>query len=107
MDKGFDNAMKIAGRKHDLVALRVYDDREKELPNIGITKVYNKETNNRIWVDTGSKITRENYKKWWFQHEDHLSKLFLKSGVDAAHFSTSVDFVKPLVNLFKQREARF
>ncbi len=107
MDKGFDKALQIAGRKHDLVALRVYDDREKELPNIGITKVYNKESGSRVWVDTSSKKTRDNYKRWWFRHEEYLNKLFLKSGVDAAHFSTSHDFVKPLVNLFKKRQARF
>ena len=107
MDKGFDKALQIAGRKHDLVALRVYDDREKELPNIGITKVYNKESDSRVWVDTSSKKTRDNYKRWWFQHEEYLSKLFLKSGVDVAQFSTSQDFVKPLVNLFKKRQARF
>jgi uncharacterized protein (DUF58 family) len=107
MDKGFDKALQIAGRKHDLVALRVFDDREKVLPNIGITKVYNKESDSRVWVDTSSKRTRDNYKRWWFQHEEYLNKLFLKSGVDAAHFSTSQDFVKPLVNLFKKRQARF
>lgn len=107
MDKGFDNALKIAGRKHDLVALRVYDDREKELPNMGMTKVYNKESNSRIWIDTSSRKTRNNYKRWWIEHEGNLQKLFLKSGVDAAHFNTAKDFVKPLVNLFKQREARF
>ena len=107
MDTGFDNAIKIAGRKHDLVALRVYDKREEQLPNIGLTKIYSKETGARKWVDTSSKTVRENYRKWWIQHDGYLNKLFLKSGVDAAHFSTDQDYVKPLVNLFKRREARF
>ena len=107
MDKGFDNALKIAGRKHDLVALRIYDKREEELPDIGLTKVYSKETGRRRWVDTSSKTVPENYRKWWLEHESYLNKLFLKSGVDAAHFSTGQDYVKPLVNLFKRREARF
>jgi len=107
MDKGFDNALKIAGRKHDLVALRIFDKREAELPNIGLTKVYSKETGGRKWVDTSSKTVRENYRKWWLEHESYLNRLFLKSGVDAAHFSTGQDYVKPLVNLFKRREARF
>lgn len=107
MDKGFDNALKIAGRKHDLVALRVYDKREEELPDIGLTKIYSKESGERKWVDTSSKSVRGNYQKWWREHEANLNKLFLKSGVDAAHFSTEQDYVRPLVNLFKRREARF
>lgn len=107
MDKGFDNALKIAGRKHDLVALRVYDKREEQLPNIGLTKVFSKETGSRKWVDTSSKTVRENYRTWWTEHNGYLTRLFLKSGVDAAHFSTDQDYVKPLVNLFKRREARF
>lgn len=106
-DTGFDNALKIAGRKHDLVALRVSDIRESELPNIGLAKVYSKETGTRRWIDTSSKKVRENYRKWWLEHENYLNRLFLKSGVDAAHFNTDQDYVKPLVNLFKRREARF
>jgi len=107
MDKGFDNALKIAGRKHDIVALRVYDKREKELPKMGLVKVYNKETDSKMWVDSSSRQVRDNYKKWWAKHENYLNTLFLKSGVDAAHFSTGEDYVNPLVNLFRRREARF
>jgi len=107
MDKGFDNALKIASNKHDVVALRIFDKREINLPNIGLTKVYNKETGNRMWVDTSSKKTRNDYTKWWTEHDKYLNRLFLKSGVDAANFSTDQDYVKPLVNLFKKREARF
>ncbi|MCB0804937.1 MAG: DUF58 domain-containing protein [Bacteroidales bacterium] len=107
MDQGFDNALKIARNKHDVVALRVYDKREEELPNIGLTRVYSKETGKRVWVDTSSRKTRENYRLWWMEHQEYLKKLFLKSGVDTAHIRTDQDYVKPLVNLFKQREARF
>ena len=107
MDKGFDNALKIASRKHDLVALRIYDKREIELPDMGLIKVYNKETNSKIWVDSSNSRTRENYNKWWREHDKYLTTVFLKSGVDSAQFSTDQDYVKPLVNLFKRREARF
>lgn len=107
IDKGFDNALKIAGRKHDIVALRVYDKREMELPKMGLVKVYNKETDSKMWVDSSSHQVRDNYKKWWTEHENYLNTLFLKSGVDAAHFSTDEDYVNPLVNLFRRREARF
>jgi len=106
MDTGFDNALKIAGNKHDLVALRIYDKRETYLPKIGLAKVFSKETGKNMWVDTSSKKVRDNYRKWWGNHENYLRNLFLKSGIDAAHFSTGEDYVKPLVNLFKRREAR-
>lgn len=107
IDKGFDNALKIAGKKHDIVALRVYDEREMELPKMGLVKVYNKETDKKIWIDTGNAKTRNNYHQWWKYHDKYLSTLFLKSGVDSANISTSQDYVKPLVSLFKRREARF
>ena len=107
MDKGFDKALKIAGNKHDIVALRVYDKRETDLPKMGLVKVFNKESDNKMWVDTNDKKVRNNYKKWWIEHEKYLNNLFIKSGVDAAHISTDKDYVKPLVNLFKRREARF
>jgi uncharacterized protein (DUF58 family) len=107
LDKGFDNALAIASKKHDLVALRTYDQREVELPDIGLTRMFNKETGNSMWVDTSNKKTRENYRKWYAEHEAYLHKLFLKSGVDAAHINTAGDYVKPLVSLFKRREARF
>jgi len=107
MDKGFDNALKIAGRKHDIVALRIFDKRETELPNMGMVKVYNKETDSKKWIDSSSKKLRKNYRKWWMDHEQYLSTLFLKSGIDSASFSTDQDYVKPLVNLFKRRQARF
>ncbi len=107
MDKGFDNALKIARSKHDVVALRVYDKREAELPKVGLLKVFNKETGKKMWVDTSSDKVRNNYGKWWREHEAYLKNVFLKSGIDYATFSTDIDYVKPLVNLFKKREARF
>jgi uncharacterized protein (DUF58 family) len=107
MDKGFDNALKIARSKHDVVALRVYDKREAELPKVGLLKVFNKETGKNMWVDTSSDKVRNNYSKWWREHEAYLKSVFLKSGIDYATFSTDMDYVKPLVNLFKKREARF
>ncbi len=107
MDKDFDNALKIARSKHDVVALRVYDKREAELPKVGLLKVFNKETGKKMWVDSSSDKVRNNYSKWWREHEAYLKNVFLKSGIDYAIFSTDMDYVKPLVNLFKKREARF
>lgn len=107
LDKGFDDALKIASNKHDIVALRIFDRREMTMPNIGMVQVYDKESNSRMWVDTSSTSARKAYSSWWKNHEDYLNNLFLRSGVDIATVNTEEDYVKPLMNLFKKRESRF
>jgi uncharacterized protein (DUF58 family) len=106
LDSGFDEAFRIAGNKHDIVALRIYDKSETSLPNIGLVKVFNKETGKHSWIDTSSARARKNYNEWWRQHEEHINKLFKKSGTDHVSISTGEDYVKPLVGLFKVRESR-
>jgi uncharacterized protein (DUF58 family) len=99
----FDDALRIANRKHDLVALRVYDQREANIPPIGLMQVYDAETGNNMWIDTSNKSLRENYKKSWLAHEQYLTEVFKKSGVDHTMIRTDEDYVKPLIKLFKQR----
>lgn len=106
IDAGFEDALKIAGRKHDLVALHVFDARDRELPDMGLVKLYSKELNESLWVDTSSKKVRENYKQNAMQKLSALDLAFRRSGVDFARFATNEDFVKPLLGLFKSREAR-
>lgn len=106
LDTGFDEALRIAGNKHDVVAIRVYDKSETMLPNIGLVKVFNKESGKYTWVDTASARARKNYNEWWRMHDNYLSMLFKKSGTDHASISTNEDYVKPLVGLFKVRESR-
>ncbi len=107
IDTGFKDPLTIANNKHDVVAVRVYDERETELPKMGMVKMFNKETGKSLWVDTMNRSTRENYRKWWIKHEGELNSIFRKSGVDSTTIKTNEDYVKPLVNLFKIREARF
>jgi len=107
IDDNFTDALKIASNKHDLVAVRVFDTREAELPSMGLVKMFNKETGKSIWVDTRQKKIRENYRKWWARHNAELTSIFKKSGVDFADIRTDQDYVKPLVNVFKVRESRF
>lgn len=103
IDSGFEDAIKIANRKHDLIALRVYDKREAEIPSIGMIKVKDAETGKQIWVDTSSKIVRDNYAKWWNSQILKQKDIFSRSGVDNASISTEQDYIKPLINLFKRR----
>lgn len=106
LDKGFQDAIKIANKKHDLIAVQVFDERETEIPNVGLIRVKNAETGKRIWVDTTDRKIRQRYQKWFNSHQNFLNDLFLRSGVDVARVKTDQDYVKPLMNLFNRREAR-
>lgn len=99
----FADAIKIANRKHDLVALRVYDWREAELPPIGLVQVKDAETGDQVWIDSSDWRVRNTYAKWWQERQSALNDLFSKSGVDNVMIRTDEDYVKPLIKLFKQR----
>jgi uncharacterized protein (DUF58 family) len=103
MDNNFTDALKIANKKHDLVALRIYDNRELELPNLGLVKMLDNETGIYKWVDTSSKKVRQHYFVQAKKHEAALKEMFNKSGVDTANINTAESYVKPLTNLFKRR----
>ncbi len=106
IDHNFEPAIKIASGKHDLVAIRIYDAREAELPSIGMMEVYDKETSGRVWVDTSSSKVRENYSEWWKNHEKIIDGIFKRSGTDTAGIITGQDYVKSLMKLFTLREMR-
>ncbi|MGC9344578.1 MAG: DUF58 domain-containing protein [Bacteroidales bacterium] len=99
----FDPSLRVAARKHDVVALKVFDQREKELPAIGLAKFRDPETGKTQWVDTNLRKVRSEYRERWEQRENSLSQGFSKYGVDFARISTSEDYVKPLIQLFKKR----
>ena len=103
MDKNFEKELIIANRKHDVVALQVFDIRETELPNVGLVKLKDAETGERIWVDTSDKRLRTTYKHAWGENQLGLQKSFTKSGVDLVSMSTSDDYVRALMKLFKMR----
>jgi uncharacterized protein (DUF58 family) len=99
----FMQSLQIANRKHDVVAIQVYDQRAKELPDVGLMKVVDAETGFEQYVDTGSKKLRESYRKYWMNRQSELSEIFNKSNVDNISIATNDDFVKSLLMLFKQR----
>lgn len=106
MSKEFKRPLKIASRKHDLVALRILDTRENTLPNIGLVPMQDAETEKMIFVDTSSKKVRDNFAKNRLQATKKLQKLFPASGVDLIDITTGTDYVKPLINFFKTRGSR-
>jgi uncharacterized protein (DUF58 family) len=103
IDKSFERELMIANRKHDIVALQVFDIRETELPNVGLVKFKDAESGERIWVDTSDKRIRTTYKHAWGEGQLALQKTFTKSGVDLVSMSTSDDYVRVLMKLFKMR----
>lgn len=98
-----ENALSIANNRHDIVALRIYDERETELPNIGMIKLKDAETGNYTWVDSSDRRAREIYRRWWHDLSVQLGNNFRKSGVDYVNISTNHDYVRALIGLFKKR----
>ncbi len=103
IDAGFEKELTIANRKHDVVALHVYDIRETEMPDVGLVKLKDAETGERIWVDTSDIRLRKSYKNAWGQNQLELQKTFTRSGVDSVSMSTADDYVKSLMKLFRMR----
>ena len=99
----FLQSLQICNRKHDVVAIQVYDVRAKELPDVGLMKVVDAETGFEQYVDTGSRRLRQAYQKYWMGRQAELTETFNKSNVDHVSVATNEDFVKSLMMLFKQR----
>jgi uncharacterized protein (DUF58 family) len=103
VDQGFEDALKIASRKHDVVALKVTDKAENELPRIGIARFKDLETGESRWINTSSARVRANYKAKAAERDEQIRKLFMKTKTDFAEIHTDEGYIKPLMNLFKNR----
>ena len=102
-ENDFRNALTIANRKHDIVAIQVYDRRMAELPDVGLMKVRDAETGHEQWIDTSSRALRRAHNDWWIQRQGVLNETFTKSNVDSVSIRTHQDYVKSLLNLFAKR----
>jgi len=106
LDRGFEDAIKIANKKHDLIAMRISDIRETELPEVGLIRARDAESGKQIWIDSSDKAVRRQYNNWYKAHNAYINDTFLRSGVDAAEIRTDEDYIKPLMKLFRKRGAR-
>ena len=102
-DRGFHHSLKIANRRHDVVALRVKDHREDRLPNLGLVQFRDIESGDVKWVNTGLKKVRETYARKASQRDQVLKDMFLRAGVDYTDLYTHENYVRPLMTLFKKR----
>jgi uncharacterized protein (DUF58 family) len=101
--KTMDDALKLANKKHDLVALQIYDEREKDLPDVGLVRLRHAETGEIRTVDTSDAGIRMNYKKNWEIRQKQLADTFARSGVDNVVLRSDQSYVQPLMTLFKKR----
>lgn len=106
-DSNFKSSLQIANRKHDIAAIKINDLREKVMPNMGILKVVDAETQKESFVDTSDYDVQNAYSNWYTNHSQYTLNAFRLSGVDSINIDTSEDYVKPLIKLFKMRESRY
>ena len=102
-ESAFEEALKIASGKHDLVGIRIYDRRETELPDVGIVELQDAETGRKAWVDTSSCTVRDTYRRRWEESSRAIDTTLRRSRVDSVSVATGEDYVKSLIKLFKKR----
>ena len=103
MAPDFEEALRIASNKHDIAAIKVFDNAETAIPDIGLIKIADAETGMDRWIDTSSKANRNSYTQWWNDHVTRINNIFKRCGVDSAYLNTGHDYVQPLINLFESR----
>jgi uncharacterized protein (DUF58 family) len=103
IDANYQDALRIAGNKHDVIGIKLYDKMDMELPRIGMMRVVDAETGKQKWVDTNSKLVRHEHKKEFFRITDYCNNVFKKAGSDLLHIRTDEDYVKVLQKFFISR----
>lgn len=99
----FEDALKVAGKKHDMIGIRVYDKMDMQLPAIGLIEAEDSETGARTWVDTNDYLVRTNYQQHFFNQTEQCKSIFNKAGCDLLHLRTDEDYVKILQRFFVGR----
>ena len=99
----FEEALKITSGRHDLVGIRVYDQREQELPDVGILELEDAESGKKVWIDSSSRRVREAYANDWARRNQRIETVLKQNRIDTATVATDEDYVKALIKLFKQR----
>lgn len=100
---GYEEPLRIASNKHDIVAIKVFDPAEVTIPDVGFIRITDSETGEDKWIDTSSSLTRQAYAQWWQDHLSSTKSLFRRCGVDSVFISTDEDYVKPLIKMFESR----
>lgn len=99
----YEKELTLAARKHDLIAVQVYDRRDAELPAVGLMRLADLETGTERWINTSSSKVRKAYNKWWYDRQRQMSDIMTRCNVDIASVATDEDYVKALVAIFRRR----
>ncbi|MCF8415415.1 MAG: DUF58 domain-containing protein [Crocinitomicaceae bacterium] len=102
-ENNFMDALRLTRKRHDLIAIKITDDAEKELPNAGFMRLFNAETGETSWVNSGSEEVRNHFEAIFNEREKTITTNFKRSGIDCVSLTTHSDFIPPLVQLFKRR----
>ncbi len=105
MVQGYEPALSVAARKHDIIGLHIYDPLEKELPSMGIIRSIDPETGEKILIDSSSRRVREELHQWFTSNADYYDRLFNRYRCDHLSIDTQADYVKLLLSFFKKRAA--
>ena len=103
LSMGYESALRIAARRHDVIGLNVIDPREEELPSVGLLRAQDSETGEIRWIDTSSRRLREEYGQWHREHLDYFKRAFKKSGADVVNIRTNESYVDALHQFFQKR----
>ncbi|MBO6027898.1 MAG: DUF58 domain-containing protein [Bacteroidales bacterium] len=99
----YEEALKVAVNRHDISVIRVYDPRERTIPDVGLVHVKDSETGKGAWINTSSRSTRAAYEQWFRTASESAAKLFNRYQVDSVDTATDQDYVKNLIALFHRR----
>lgn len=102
-DKDYSQALSIAANKHDVIGIQVYDKRDSELPDVGLLKVRDLETDAEMWIDSSSRKVRTAFSKWWYTRQQSMNEAFNRARVDHSSIATNEDYVKALMAMFQRR----
>jgi uncharacterized protein (DUF58 family) len=103
IDTNYQDALRVAGNKHDIVGIKIYDFMDRSLPKLGMLRVEDAETGETKWVDTNNSLVRYEYEREFFRLTDYSNEMFRKAGCDLLHVRTDEDYVKVLQRFFISR----
>jgi uncharacterized protein (DUF58 family) len=107
MDSAYETSLRIAGKRHDLIGIRLLDPRERELPRVGLVTFRDAETGAQRWVDTGDLKVAAAYLAYRRSVEDSRKATFIKAKLDSIDIRLDKPYMKPLVDFFRLRERRW
>jgi uncharacterized protein (DUF58 family) len=103
IDANYEDALRVAGKKHDVIGIKIYDKMDMELPEAGLIQVADAETKKTKWVDSGDAFVRHSYMQEFFRVTEYSTQVFKKAGCDLLHVRTGDDYVRVLQRFFLSR----